>query len=452
MGGCVYGCQWLPFDNSNNMENVSFFLKEPQRGIIPSKQKETLVYLFFSYGYFEITANGKKKYLPLKYSTGLRIYPYLWIDKPTYRAKRKNNFDYQSFNTKLDNLEDLIKQIYRKNPNSSPSKLRELLNKALNNEKAEVFTLNTYIDKYLIEIGNGTRLTNKAEKYKAGTVKAVKGFVALFKRFQSFKNKQYDFNDITIDFYNQFTGYLTTLNYSPNTIGRHIKHLKAIMHQAREEGHHKNTEIDNKAFRILTKKVDNIYLSEEELQKMYKLDLSHKPNYNLARDVFLVGCYTAQRYSDYSRINKNSIKGNFIELIQKKTQEKVIIPIRPQLREILEKYDYTLPKSYEQKVNKYIKEVGKLAGIDEIIETENTRGGLIVKANTPKHDLIKTHTARRSGATNMYLAGIPSIDIMKITGHKTESEFLKYIKVSKAETAQSLAMHPYFNKPLMKVN
>ncbi len=434
------------------MENVSFFLKERQKGITPSKQKETLVYLFFSYGYYETTANGKKKYIPLKYSTGLRIYPYLWNDKPTYRAKRKDNFEYQSFNTKLENLEDLIKQIYRKNPNSSPSKLRELLNNALNNERAEAFTLNTYIEKYYNEIANGTRLTIKAEKYKSGTVKAIKGFKAIFERFQSFKNKQYDFNDITIDFYNQFTGYLTKLDYSPNTIGRHIKHLKAIMHQARDEGYHKNTEIDNKAFRILKKKVDNIYLSEAELQKMYNLDLSDKPHYDLARDVFLVGCYTAQRFSDYSKINKNSIKGNFIELIQKKTQEKVIIPIRPELKAILEKYDYNLPKSYEQKVNKYIKDVGKLAKINEIIQTENTRGGLIIKKDIPKYNLIKTHTARRSGATNMYLAGIPSIDIMKITGHKTESEFLKYIKVSKKETAQNLALHPYFNKPLMKVN
>ena len=72
-----------------------------------------------------------------------------------------------------------------------------------------------------------------------------------------------------------------------------------------------------------------------------------------------------------------------------------------------------------------------------------------VKKVIPKHDLIKTHTARRSGATNMYLAGIPSIDIMKITGHKTEREFLKYIRVTKEETAEMLSNHSYF-KPEMK--
>jgi hypothetical protein len=68
-----------------------------------------------------------------------------------------------------------------------------------------------------------------------------------------------------------------------------------------------------------------------------------------------------------------------------------------------------------------------------------------------KKDLIKTHTARRTGCSLMYLAGIPVIDIMKVSGHKTEKEFLKYIKVGKEETAINLASHPYFNQSNLKV-
>ena len=62
-----------------------------------------------------------------------------------------------------------------------------------------------------------------------------------------------------------------------------------------------------------------------------------------------------------------------------------------------------------------------------------------------KCNLVKTHTARRSGATNMYLAGIPTIAIMKITGHKTEKEFMKYIKITEEESAMELMNHPYFS-------
>jgi len=425
------------------MEEVTYYLKQPQKDKTPSTQKETLVYLFFSYGYFEIDSKGKKKYIRLKYSTGRRIFPYLW-NITTQRARSTQKTDYRNLNSYLDNLENLIKGIYHKNRNASPSRLRELLDIELKGGGKDKINLNNYIEKYLDEIKEGTRLTTKGEKYKPGTVKSFKSFQSIFNRFQTKENRKYDFEEITMSFYHSFTGYLTDKNYSPNTIGRHIKQLKIILRAAREEGLHKNIEIDNKAFKTLTKKVENIYLNEDEIKKLYSLDLSDKPNYDLARDVFLVGCYTAQRYSDYSTLNENNIKNGFIELIQKKTQEKVIIPIRPELNAILDKYNNRLPKTYVQKVNDYIKKIGAIAEISEIIQTENTKGGAIVKKDIPKYNLIKTHTARRSGATNMYLAGIPSIDIMKITGHRTESEFLKYIKVTKEETAHNLANHPYF--------
>lgn len=435
------------------MANVIFKLKNPQKGVKPSNQKESLIFMYFSYGYFETDLQGKKKYLPLKYSTGISVLPSLWNDKPTYRIKNTIKIAHEGYNTRLDILEALIKDLYNNNKGLSPDKLRELLDKAIKGETVEPITFGLYIDKYITETENGARLTQKGDKFKLGTTKTFRAFESVFNRFQKKQNRKYNFNDINIDFYYDFVGYMTTvLNYSPNTIGRTIKHLKIMMRQAREEGLHNNLETERKAFKILNKKVENIYLNEKELNILARLDLSNKPNYELARDVFLVGCYTAQRYSDYSKINKNNIKNGFIDLIQKKTGERVIIPMRPELKAILQKYDYTLPKTHEQKINLYIKAIGKLAGFTEIIQTEKTKGGLIVKENIPKHQLIMTHTARRSGATNMYLAGIQSIDIMKITGHKTESEFLKYIKVTKEETAQNLALHPYFNTPVLKAN
>jgi len=118
---------------------------------------------------------------------------------------------------------------------------------------------------------------------------------------------------------------------------------------------------------------------------------------------------------------------------------------------ILEKYNYKLPKTFEQKVNERIKDVGELVKINEMVTMEKIRGGMKIKSEIPKFELIKTHTARRSGATNMYLAGISTLDIMKITGHKTEREFLNYIRVSKEETAEILANHEYFRNKMKMV-
>jgi integrase len=140
-----------------------------------------------------------------------------------------------------------------------------------------------------------------------------------------------------------------------------------------------------------------------------------------------------------------------IDLIQQKTGERVIIPIKPELDEILKKYDYQVPKTFEQKVNERIKDVGELAKITETVIVEENKGGFKVKKDVKKNELIKTHTARRTGCTLMYLAGVPTIDIMKISGHKTEREFLNYIKVGKEETATNLAKHPYFMGSTLRI-
>ncbi|MQY80258.1 MAG: tyrosine-type recombinase/integrase [Bacteroidetes bacterium] len=224
------------------------------------------------------------------------------------------------------------------------------------------------------------------------------------------------------------------------------------MRSAREEGFHNNQEIDRRKFKVLREETDSIYLTESELNKMYQLDLSENITLDIARDVFLVGCRTAQRFSDYSLISKENLihieYKDVIDLLQKKTGERVKIPLHWQATEILNKHDGYLPKIYEQKLNSRIKEVGRLAGINESVLTQEIKGGLKVKKTVPKYELIKTHTARRTGCTLMYKAGIPVIDIMKISGHKTEREFLKYIRISKEETAILLSDHPYYKQPI----
>ena len=50
-----------------------------------------------------------------------------------------------------------------------------------------------------------------------------------------------------------------------------------------------------------------------------------------------------------------------------------------------------------------------------------------------------------SFSTNAFLMNIPTISIKKITGHRTEKAFMKYIKISQAENANKLTNHPFFN-------
>lgn len=129
-----------------------------------------------------------------------------------------------------------------------------------------------------------------------------------------------------------------------------------------------------------------------------------------------------------------------------KTGTKVVIPIHWVVQEILDRgFDFET-KMYDQKINAYIKEVGKAAGICDSVMINRNIGGHPVQEVHPKYELITTHTARRSFATNAYKAGIPTIAIMKITGHTRETTFLRYIKVSEDENAEMLKNHDFFKK------
>jgi len=315
-------------------------------------------------------------------------------------------------------------------------------------------TLNQYIEKWIVDIETGHRTHSGGKKYQPGTVKSFKGFQVQFNEFQG--RKRLNFDAITLETYDDIVRFFNNKNSCPNNTGKFIKHLKTIMRAASEEGYHNNLEIERKAFKVIRVPVDNIFLTEVEIRRMFDLDLKEKPTLEVARDVFLAGCYTAQRYGDYSRINKDMVQtlsngAKAIELIQQKTGERVIIPIRAELNEILKKYDYALPKTWQQKVNDRIKEVGELAEITDPVQLLTVKGGRKEYQTVQKNTLIKTHTARRSGCSNMYLAGMKILQIMRISGHKTQTEFLKYIKVTNEENAVEVSDHAYFNPVMLKI-
>jgi integrase len=432
---------------SKKMATVKFFIK------VRGKNANDLqkIYVRFKHGKNEVDQTATTKY---------QVSPEDWNPNKQEVRQKATAKDKDNINTDLRNLSAALVSAFnnRKQKDSVPTGwLKTQVDLYFYGTANEQIELNGYVYQFIKDIESGQRLTDKNQRYKLGTIKNFKGFKVQFDLFQEKQRRKYDFSDIDMDFYSDYVGFFTQKNYSPNTIGRHIKSLKVIMRAAKAEKLHSSNDIDQRAFKITTCDVQNIYLTEQEIKAMFDLDLSNSPALELARNVFLVGCYTAQRFSDYSTITKNNIRklegsGSVVDLKQKKTGERVIIPVRPELEYILSKYDYTLPHTWEQKINEHIKKVGRLAKIKELVSIEEIKGGLKVKKDVAKCDLIKTHTARRSGATNMYLAGISTIDIMKITGHKTEREFLKYIKVTKEQTAQTLIMHPYFSNPVMKVS
>ena len=340
-------------------------------------------------------------------------------------------------------------------------------------KEAKRVTLNKFIDRFEKEVENGTRQTDRGTNYAFATIKSIKQALNQFRYFQKETKTKYDFDDINMSFYYKFTSYLKNKNYSVNSIGKCIKELKAVMYIAEIEGYHSNNAWKDKKFKGTRIEIDSIYLTREELDKMMAVDLSkYDIGHTQARDIFMVGVWTAQRVSDYNNIRKEDFSTltknvmreeddpehpgekkawiekqevTYLNVRQKKTGAKVAIPCNSQLKAILEKYDYQLPRLEDQVINRYIKEVARDAGLTELVEIETTKGGTPKKVKIEKYKLIHTHTARRTGATLMYRAGVDVYDIMKVTGHTSPAMLKKYIRADSLEVVEKLTnKYDYF--------
>ena len=341
-------------------------------------------------------------------------------------------------------------------------------------EEAKKMNLNRFIDEYLRDIKNGRRQSDRGKAFAPATIVAITQTMTQFKGFQKAKKRQYNFDDIDLEFYKDYTAYLNKRNYSINSVGKCIKQLKTIMSLAEAEGYHHNAKYKDKRFKGTRVDVDSIYLTREELEKIMAVPSDTlSPGKQLARDIFMIGVWTAQRVSDYNNLQPEDFHTTtkrwiedipdpehpgqttaviktkeitYVDIRQQKTGAKVSIPCSTELKAILEKYNYNIPHLPDQDINRYIKEIGRLAGITEEVEIESTKGGKSTLERIPKYQLIHSHTARRTGATLMYLAGIDIYDIMKVTGHASPEILKKYIKADSLDVAEKLSdKYDYFD-------
>ncbi len=237
---------------------------------------------------------------------------------------------------------------------------------------------------------------------------------------------------------------------SMNYISTHIKKIKRVMRYAEDKGHVVNSSYKSTSFKAPQETASEIYLNEEELSQIRALELSSEQySFALTRDLFMIGAYSGLRVSDYNRLTNDNLHSHngseMLEVRCQKTKSVVVIPLHQVTKSILKKYDGSLPPSQnEQVMNRNLKVLGRLCGMDGEIVVETTKGGRMTSYKRLKYEMIKTHTARRSFCTNAYLLGMDSLDIMALSGHKTEANFLKYIKVTGKERAKRIAEHKFF--------
>jgi len=334
-----------------------------------------------------------------------------------------------------------------------------LIKEGIDAERAKIWN---FLNRFCEEIKTGARL-NGHSRYAQGTVKAWFSFRKLYDQFD--KKHRYTWNEVDRTFVTKFLAYMEKNDYMVSAQNKYLVDLRAIVNYAYLDGIHDN---DRAMQYFAKKKIEEsdkaieIYLTEAELQALYDMPLSGKQDE--VRDIFLVGCYTCQRVSDYNDIDKEcfttTAKGTpVIRLVQKKTRNEVKIPImNPNLKAICEKYSYNLPSVVDVILNRYIKEILKklsdnVPSLAKMVTTKLTMkqkkleedGKLVVEHNDkgdvimPRYNCVTTHTARRSGITNMYLTHKYTIvQMMHVSGHKTQKTFMDYIKLSSDEIADEI--------------
>jgi integrase len=292
------------------------------------------------------------------------------------------------------------------------------------------------LDRYIEEKGN--LYTGMKKDYKV-----LRRHLLNFKQYSS---QSVSFRNVNLRFYNELVDYLFnhakkrdgSVGLLTNSAGKVVQQFRAFINYQIARG--VIPAIDLSHFKVFEEETDAIYLNELELEAIHGLDLSGDYELDRIRDVFIVGCFTGLRYSDLSTISPEhiDIEEGVIRIKQKKVNKSIVIPMIDYVPDIFMKYDYFLPKFSNATFNKRVKELGRLIGMNQRIEMVRKKGAFRMSYVYQKWEMISSHTCRRSFCTNMYLSGFPAEELMRISGHRTASAFMRYIKVDNMQSANRL--------------
>ena len=382
-----------------------FTLKEP------NKDNETIIYIRYYV---------KKENNYFKISSGLSIHPKDWSKENRLPKLKRGGDSYK--NRRI--TDELIK-------------LNEKLNKAIDsygsdltighlkqhfNPNKETENKYVYIEDYFTAF-----IDEKIKVQQVGKPAIQKYKVVLSKilSFQEFTNKKYTLTDFNDTFFQDFIAFLRTEHdLYDNTLHRYINFFKTCLIWCARKGYKINN--DYKNISIKRHETNDVHLTEEELKLLEEVELTGSKE--KARDLFLIGAYTGQRFSDYSIFERADVREGAIVKKAKKTKVTSFIPLHSKLQKLLDKYKWKLPKISSQKFNIRIQQVCKELEINDSIKKVSYMGKNVKEEIFPKWKLIGSHTARRTFITLMSERGMVDHQLMQIAGIKDAKTLQKYKK------------------------
>ena len=378
----------------------------------------------------EVYIKGEKS--RFKYNTGRTIEPKYWSNKlnrckslkgDVGKRNREVNVILNEYETALQRIKDLYGGAL------TADKLKKSLDSYFKVNEVEVIKEVQTVDNYF-------RLYYEELK-GLGSVehKSIKHYERIFNKFKEFENGKKVYLKNLKD--NVYVGFIVFLRdkygLNDNTLYRNFGYFKTFLNWCIKKG----VEVPNdfKNIKLSPFDTDDISLTTQDIDTLAGLEL--EPRLERHRDLFLIGCYSGQRFSDYSVFEKADIQGDLIIKRAEKTETHSFIPLHPKLKALLDKYNWELGKISSQKFNQNIQKICKLAGFTEEIKNTSYIGSKKVVEIKQRWQMVASHTARRTFITIAAEKMMPDHIIMSITGIRDPKTLKKYKKVNKDSIMES---------------
>lgn len=411
------------------MAEFNFYLRD-------QRAEKTTIYASASYDGYRV-----------KITTDIKIPPKFW-NKKKQRAKELMEFnEHETINNDLTRIKEVLVAVYEKHKAEgvilNPKQFKEEFNASKDSPIIDK-KINTFWDYFEDFVEAKRRQLSDVRDYHNSLRKHLTNVELKMKRPLTFRLLK-DPKDGFIINWEQYLKF-DTLNakgekgMSLNTVGKQNKNLKVFLNWCFDDGIYERFSL--KGFPTLMEEVDNIYMTEAELVSLMKLKLKD-PKESKVRDLFIIGCETGLRFSDFTRINKDHIDEGYLTFSPKKTagysNNKIIIPVSERFVEVLKNNNNEVPKLSNESVtyfNQVIRNVCQKANIDKEVKYQREVSGKVITEIRFRFQDVSSHTCRRTFCTLKFLKGMPAQAIMKFSGHRTERNFLKYLKLDAELTAR----------------
>ena len=368
--------------------------------------------------------------------TGYTINPEFWSNKKGEPKQVAGNKDKLNLSIKLRELKNFVLNKLNEDKGKKPIN-KDWLNHVIavyknpSIDSKEILLMDA-IKNYQSELK--TKVNSRTGKPISNlTIKNYNTTLMRLEEFEKFKKHQYLLHEVDLTFHSDYKKFASTkLTLSINSIGKDLRQIKTVCLDARDRGFDINRQVESRKFNAPSEPTLFVTLTENEIQTIK--DHEFKQDYlRNAKDWLIIGCWTGCRVGDLMQLTNDNIMTNtkgqkFIRYTQSKTGKQVDLPIHQQVNEVLQRLGGFPRPISDVNFNLYIKEVCKQAGLTQLVKgtRQNPKTHKKETGMFEKYQLIKSHTCRRSFATNHYNK-LSNKLIMRVTGHATEKMLLNYI-------------------------